>query len=84
MTHLVDILSHFRGDFFWQRFTTKLLDEFALDLLELVDRFDHVHRNTNRTRLVGERTGDRLTDPPRCIRREFEPFSVLELLDRTE
>src|SRR6201994_2222869 len=31
---------------------------------QLVDRLDHVHRDADRARLIGNRAGDRLADPP--------------------
>ena len=68
---LVDVLSHFRGDFFRQRFSSEVLDELAFDLLEFVDRFHHVHRDADGAALVGERARDRLADPPRLARRNL-------------
>ncbi len=41
-----------------------------------------MHRDADRARLVGERPGDRLTDPPRGVGRELEALSVVELLRR--
>ncbi len=38
-------------------------------------------RNTDRPRLVRDRPGDRLTDPPGSIGAEFESLTVIELLD---
>ena len=43
----VDRFAHFRRDFFGQRFATKILDQLPFDLLEFIDRLDHVNRNTN-------------------------------------
>src|SRR5207237_5859214 len=51
---------------------------------ELVDGLDHVDRNADRPRLVRDRTGDRLSDPPRRVRRELVPLAVVELLDRAD
>src|SRR5262249_18633585 len=47
----------------------------------LVHRLDHVHGDPDRARLIGDRTRDRLTDPPRRVRRELEALRVVELLD---
>ncbi len=41
-----------------------------------------MHRDTDGPRLVGDRAGDRLTDPPGRIGREFIAAAVLELVDR--
>ena len=49
---------------------------------DLVDRLDHVHRDADGARLVGDRAGDRLPDPPRGVGREFVAAAVLELVDR--
>ena len=37
-----------------------------------------MHRNTDRSRLIGDRTGDCLTDPPGCIGTELVSFGVIE------
>src|SRR5688500_5679973 len=41
-----------------------------------------MHRDPDRTGLVGDRTSDGLTDPPRRIGREFIPTTPFELIDR--
>ena len=43
---------------------------------------DHVDRNPDGARLIGDRPCDRLTDPPGRIRRELEALGVVELVDR--
>src|SRR5690606_12436929 len=48
---------------------------------QLVDGLDHVDRDADRARLVGNRAGDRLPDPPRGIRRELVAAPVFELVD---
>jgi hypothetical protein len=42
----------------------------------------HVRRDADRSRLTGDRTLDRLSDPPGRVRRELEPLPPVELLDR--
>ena len=42
-----------------------------------------MHRDTDRARLIGDRPRDRLTNPPRCIGREFEALRVVKALDGT-
>ena len=60
----------------------ELLEHLALDAQHLVHRLDHVHRDADRAGLVGDRTGDRLADPPRGVGGELEALRVVELLDR--
>ena len=64
------------------RFLTRLLQDFARNAVQLVDRFDHVHRHANRPGLVGERTRHSLTDPPRGVRRKLPAATVFELVHR--
>ena len=49
---------------------------------QFVDRFDHVHRNTNCPRLIRDGTCDRLTDPPCRIGREFIAAAIFKFIDR--
>ena len=69
------------GDLFRRRLAAELLDEVAARADQLVDRLDHVHRDADRARLVGDRAGDRLANPPRRVGRELVAAAVLELLD---
>ena len=57
------------------------MEQLALNAHELVDSFNHVHGNTNGTRLVGDSTRNSLTNPPRGIRGELEALRVVKLLD---
>src|SRR6185503_1276346 len=82
-------LAHFRhrdvhplGDLFRGRLAPELLHQRARGANELVDRLNHVHRDADRARLVGNRAGDRLADPPRRIGRELVAAPILELVDR--
>ena len=56
--------------------------QLALGPDDPVHVLDHVHRDADRARLVGDRAGDRLADPPRGVRRELEALGVVELVDR--
>src|SRR3954466_4986076 len=47
----------------------QLGDELALRATDLVQLLDHVDRDADRARLVGQRAGDRLADPPGRVRR---------------
>ena len=81
LADLVERQLHLLGDLFRRRLAAVLLDEVARGADELVDRLDHVDRDADRARLVGDRAGDRLADPPRRVRRELVAALVLELVD---
>jgi hypothetical protein len=49
---------------------------------QLVDRLDHVHRDADGARLIGDRTRDRLPDPPGRVSGELVAAAVFELVDR--
>ena len=40
-----------------------------------------MYRNSDRSSLVGNRTGDRLTDPPGCIGRKLKAFGVVKFFN---
>src|SRR6478609_5810518 len=85
LQHLADLADrnvHPLGDFFRGRLAAKFLHERPRRTNQLVDRLDHVDRNTNRACLVRDRAGNGLTDPPRGIGRELVPAPILELVDR--
>src|SRR5258708_7448901 len=82
-------LAHFRhgnvhalGDFFAGRLAPQFLHQLPRGADQLVDGLDHVHRNTNRTRLIGNGTSNRLPNPPRGVSRKFVAAAVFELIDR--
>src|SRR5207244_7610183 len=56
--------------------------QLALGPDDLVQLLDDVHRHPDRARLVRERAGDGLPDPPGRVRRELESLAVVELLGR--
>src|SRR5690242_1878992 len=70
------------GKLLGRRLAADLVQHLARGAYDLVDRFDHVHRNADGARLVGDRAGDRLPDPPRRVGRELVAAAVLELVDR--
>ena len=72
---------HLLGHLFRRRLAAELLDELLLDAHQLVDRLDHVDRDADGPRLVGDGAGDGLPDPPRGVRAELVAAPVLELLD---
>src|SRR5580765_6995001 len=88
--HAQDV-AHLRGrhlelrrDLVRPRLAAEALDELALDVHDLVQLLDHVHRNADRASLVRDRAGDGLPDPPRGVRRELVALAVVELLDRAD
>src|SRR4051812_30275336 len=82
LAHLRNRHVHPLRDLFRLRLTTELLNERARRARQLVDGLDHVHRDADRARLIGDGAGDGLTNPPRRVRRELVAAAILELLDR--
>src|ERR1051326_2122949 len=85
LQHLADLRHrdvHPLGDLFRRRFAAHLLHQLARGADQLVDGLDHVDRNANRARLVGDRARDRLPDPPRGVGRELVAAAVFELVHR--
>ena len=83
--HLADFFERHRqalGHFFGRRLAALFVEELAAGAHELVDRFDHVHRNADRTRLVGDAACDCLANPPGRIGREFVAAAIFEFIDR--
>src|ERR1019366_7222980 len=72
--HLRDLLG--------RRLAAERRDQAALRPADLVELLDDVDGDPDRARLVSERTGDRLADPPRGVGRELEALAVVELLRR--
>ena len=70
------------GDLLGGGLAAQLGDELALGAADLVQLLDDVDRDPDRARLVGERSGDRLADPPGRVGRELEALAVVELLRR--
>src|SRR3954467_9817393 len=70
------------GDLLGGGLAAQLGDELALGAADLVQLLDDVDRDADRARLVGERAGDRLADPPGRVRGELEALAVVELLRR--
>src|SRR3569623_1695297 len=50
-----------------QHVAGELTHQLARSVLELVDDFDHVHRNADGARLIGDCSRDCLANPPRRI-----------------
>src|SRR5918994_2991997 len=85
LQHLADLRHrnvHPLRDLFGGRLAAELLHERARGADEFVDRLDHVYRDADRTRLIRDRAGNRLADPPCRIRRELVTAPIFELVDR--
>src|SRR6266498_1996438 len=82
LADLVERQLHLLGDLLRGWLAPELLHEVAARPDELVDRLDHVDRDADRPRLVGDGAGDRLPDPPRRVGRELVAALVLELVHR--
>ena len=59
----------------------QLLQKLTGNADDLVYGFDHVHGNADGARLIGDGTGDGLTDPPCGIGRELVSFGVVKLFN---
>src|SRR6266436_4539128 len=81
LAHLCDWNVHALGDFFRRGFASQFLHQLPRGADQLVDGFDHVHGDTNRTRLISNCTSNRLPNPPRGISRELIPAAIFELVD---
>src|SRR6202790_3280655 len=85
LQHLPDLRHrnvHPFRDFLRRRLASQFLHQLPRRADQLVDGFDHVYRDTNRTRLIGDGAGNRLPNPPRGISGELIPAAVFELVDR--
>src|SRR4051794_3986343 len=72
------------GDLLRRGLAPELRDELALRPADLVQLLHDVHGDPDRARLVRERAGDRLPDPPGRVGRELEALAVVELLRRAD
>ena len=66
---------------FDRRFAAHLLKQLLRDVPQLAHRLDHVNRNADRSRLIGNRTGNCLANPPRGIGAELEAAAILVFID---
>ena len=57
-------------------------EDLARNTVHLVDRFDHVHGNADGTRLIGDGTGNGLTNPPGRVSRKLVSAPVFEFIHR--
>jgi hypothetical protein len=85
LEHLADLVLghlHALGEFFRRGLAAHLLDHLPGDAVELVDGLDHVHRDADGARLVGDGAGDGLANPPGGVGRELVAAAVFELVHR--
>ena len=80
--HALDGQLHLVGNLLRRGFATEILNELFLHAHELVDRFDHVHRDADGASLVGDGTRDGLANPPSRIGGKFVAAAVLKFLNR--
>ena len=73
---------NFFSHFFRRRFPPVFLNQLLLHPHQFVDRLDHVDRNADRARLIRNRAGNRLANPPSGVSRKFVPAPILKFLDR--
>src|SRR5262245_57139647 len=71
---------HAARDLFRGRLAPELLHQRPRGADQLVDGLDHVDRDADGPRLVGNGAGDRLADPPRGVGRELVAAAILELV----
>jgi len=79
--HLLEGELHLVSDLLGGGLAAELLHEVAGRADQLVDRLDHVHGDADRARLVRNRTGDGLADPPGGVGGKLVAPLVLELVD---
>src|SRR6185437_13052813 len=82
LAHLLDRHTEFFPELFRRRLTTDLVDYQPPRAYNFVDSLGHVNGHADGARLIGERAGNRLPNPPNGIGRELIAAAVFELVDR--
>ena len=82
--YLINRHIQLQRDFLRHRLMPVLVQELARNLLDLVNGLHHMDRDPDGARLIGDRTGDGLADPPGGIGGKFEALGVIELLHRLD
>src|SRR5262249_54748062 len=80
--HLLQRHAELLGELLRRRLAADLAEQLSRCADDLVEDLRHMHGNANGARLVADRAGDRLPDPPGGIGRELVAAPVLELIDR--
>src|SRR5437879_5083324 len=81
LAHFRDWNIHALGDLFRRGLASQFLHQLPRGADQLVDRFDHVYRDADGARLVGNRASDGLPNPPRGVCRELVATAVFEFVD---
>src|SRR5215831_4215991 len=82
LSHFIEWQVHPLRDFLRGRLASEFLYEMSRGSDVLIDCLNHVHRDADRSGLIGNCPGNRLSDPPGGIGTELIPALVLELIDR--
>src|SRR2546428_4416557 len=82
LAHFSDWNVHALGNFFRCRLASQFLHQLSRGANQLVDGFDHVHRNADGAGLVGNSTRNGLSNPPGGVRRELITTAIFELIYR--
>ena len=82
LAHFIFGHVHALAEFFRRGLAAHLLQHLARDAVQLVDRLDHVHGNTNGAGLIRNRPRDGLTNPPGGVGRELVAAAIFEFIDR--
>ena len=72
---------HALGDFFDGGFASQFLHQLPRGADQLVDGLDHVHRDADGARLIGDRARDGLPNPPGGVGGKFVAAAVFEFVD---
>src|SRR6266498_2527187 len=72
------------SEFFHAGFAAETLGQLVLNTQQFIDLITHMHRYTDGASLIGDRAGDRLANPPRCVRGEFMSTAVIKLFGRAD
>src|SRR6516165_11305452 len=73
---------HALSNLFRPGLAPQFLHQLTGDAGQLVDDLDHVHRQADGARLIGNGAADSLANPPRRVGRKLVAAAVLELFDR--
>src|SRR3989344_1920757 len=82
LVNLFHVQIHLKSNLLLKRFSAKILSKASDNLFVFSNGFNHVHRHTYSSRLIGKSASNSLSDPPRCISRKFETFSPIKFFNR--